>query len=117
MQKFYLRAGEAARASAVRRGKRGRQIADGMGAFREARRWTPRHPACPRGSGGGGPCLASPGVEYLRWSAAGLGAIVAGTDFLEIMEVRLRIEPQMAQLAALRAKAPDVERLYELVGK
>ncbi|TCL73479.1 FadR/GntR family transcriptional regulator [Rhizobium sp. BK251] len=44
-------------------------------------------------------------------------SIVAGTDLMEIMEVRLRIEPQLAQLAAMRAKAADVERMYELVGK
>lgn len=46
-----------------------------------------------------------------------LGSIVAGTDFMEIMEVRLRIEPQLAQLAAVRAKASDVERMYDLVEK
>jgi GntR family transcriptional regulator, transcriptional repressor for pyruvate dehydrogenase complex len=56
------------------------------------------------------------GLRPDGWSEH-LGAIVAGTDFIEIMEVRLRIEPQLAQLAALRAKAADVERLYELVGK
>lgn len=44
-------------------------------------------------------------------------SIVAGTDLMEIMEVRLRIEPQLAQLAALRAKSFDVERMYELVRK
>ena len=43
-----------------------------------------------------------------------VGAIVAGTNFLEIMEVRLRIEPQLAQLAAVRAKPADTERMYEL---
>lgn len=46
-----------------------------------------------------------------------LGAIVAGTNFLEIMEVRLRIEPQLAQLAAVRAKPADIERMYELTKK
>ena len=44
-------------------------------------------------------------------------SIVAGTDLMEIMEVRLRIEPQLAQLAAIRAKKADVERMYELVKK
>ena len=43
--------------------------------------------------------------------------IVAGTDFMEIMEVRLRIEPQIAQLAAMRAKASDIERMRELARK
>lgn len=46
-----------------------------------------------------------------------VGSIVAGTDPMEVMEVRLRIEPQLAQLAAMRAKASDVEHLYELAGK
>jgi DNA-binding FadR family transcriptional regulator len=56
------------------------------------------------------------GLRPDGWSEH-LGSIVAGTDFMEIMEVRLRIEPQLAQLAALRAKSSDIERLYELVGK
>lgn len=44
-------------------------------------------------------------------------SIVADTDLMEIMEVRLRVEPQLAQLAAMRAKAADVERMYDLVKK
>lgn len=36
---------------------------------------------------------------------------------MEVMEVRLRIEPQLAQLAAMRAKASDVEHLYDLAKK
>ncbi len=44
----------------------------------------------------------------------GVGAIVAGTDFMEIMEVRLRIEPQLAQLAALRAKPAELVRMRDL---
>ncbi|KQZ87027.1 GntR family transcriptional regulator [Mesorhizobium sp. Root157] len=56
------------------------------------------------------------GLRPDGWSEH-LGSIVAGTDFMEIMEVRLRIEPQLAQLAALRAKASDIERMYDLVGK
>ena len=44
-------------------------------------------------------------------------SIVAATDLMEIMEVRLRVEPQLAQLAAMRAKAADVERMYDLVKK
>lgn len=43
--------------------------------------------------------------------------IVAGTNFMEIMEVRLRIEPQLAQLAALRAKPADIERMRDLAAK
>lgn len=39
----------------------------------------------------------------------------ASTNFMEVMEVRLRIEPQLAQLAALRAKADAVDRLYEIL--
>ncbi|WP_017962485.1 FadR/GntR family transcriptional regulator [Rhizobium leguminosarum] len=46
-----------------------------------------------------------------------VGSIVAGTDLMEVMEVRLRIEPQLAQLAAMRAKAADIERMYDLVKK
>jgi DNA-binding FadR family transcriptional regulator len=44
-------------------------------------------------------------------------SIIADTDLMEIMEVRLRVEPQLAQLAAMRAKAADVERMYDLVKK
>jgi GntR family transcriptional regulator, transcriptional repressor for pyruvate dehydrogenase complex len=43
-----------------------------------------------------------------------VGAIVAGTDFMEIMEVRLRLEPQLAQLAALRAKPAELVRMRDL---
>ncbi len=46
-----------------------------------------------------------------------VGSIIAGTDLIEIMEVRLRIEPQLAQLAAIRAKTIEVERMYELTKK
>jgi DNA-binding FadR family transcriptional regulator len=46
-----------------------------------------------------------------------VGSIIAGTDLMEIMEVRLRIEPQLAQLAAIRAKPIEVERMYELTKK
>ncbi|WJH42318.1 FadR family transcriptional regulator [Aliirhizobium terrae] len=44
-------------------------------------------------------------------------ALVAGTDLMEIMEVRLRIEPQLAQLAAMRAKPSEVERMRSLAEK
>lgn len=43
------------------------------------------------------------------------GTIAAATDFMEVMEVRLRIEPQLAQLAALRAKPDAVARLREIL--
>ncbi|MFT4182080.1 MAG: FadR/GntR family transcriptional regulator [Rhizobium sp.] len=46
-----------------------------------------------------------------------VGSMVAGTNFMEIMEVRLRVEPQLAQLAAMRARPDDIERMYELTKK
>lgn len=46
-----------------------------------------------------------------------VGTIVAGTNFMEIMEVRLRIEPQLAQLAAMRAKSNEIARMREIAGK
>lgn len=49
--------------------------------------------------------------------AGNVDAIVAGTDFMEIMEVRLRIEPQLAQLAAMRAKPTELVRMRELARK
>ncbi|MFD1745119.1 FadR/GntR family transcriptional regulator [Rhizobium helianthi] len=49
--------------------------------------------------------------------ASGVDKLVAGTDFMEIMEVRLRIEPQLAQLAALRAKPSELVRMRELARK
>ena len=36
-------------------------------------------------------------------------------NFTEVMEVRLRVEPQLAQLAALRASASDVARMREIL--
>nr|WP_188052413.1 FCD domain-containing protein [Aureimonas fodinaquatilis] len=42
---------------------------------------------------------------------------VSRTDFIEIMEVRLRLEPQLAQLAALRAKPEHVARMRALAVK
>lgn len=44
-------------------------------------------------------------------------SLVSGTNFMEIMEVRLRIEPQLAQLAALRAKDSDIDRMRDLRDK
>ncbi|QND45787.1 FadR family transcriptional regulator (plasmid) [Rhizobium lusitanum] len=46
-----------------------------------------------------------------------VGSMIAGTNLMEIMEVRLRVEPQLAQLAAMRAKPDDIERMYELTKK
>ena len=46
-----------------------------------------------------------------------VGSIVAGTNFMEIMEVRLRLEPQLAQLAAMRAKADEILRMREIATK
>ncbi|WP_151987412.1 FCD domain-containing protein [Rhizobium sp. EC-SD404] len=43
------------------------------------------------------------------------GDIAAETDFMEVMEVRLRIEPQLAQLAALRAKPDAISRMREIL--
>jgi GntR family transcriptional repressor for pyruvate dehydrogenase complex len=39
--------------------------------------------------------------------------LIAATDFMEIMEVRLRIEPPLAQLAALRAQPDEIARMRE----
>lgn len=44
-------------------------------------------------------------------------SLVSGTNFMEIMEVRLRLEPQLAQLAAMRAKDGDIDRMRELRDK
>lgn len=46
-----------------------------------------------------------------------LEVVVAGTDPMEVMEVRLRLEPQLAQLAALRARPNDVRDMYDLITK
>jgi DNA-binding FadR family transcriptional regulator len=44
-----------------------------------------------------------------------IGQIAAETDYMEIMEVRLRIEPQLAQLSALRAKSEAIERMRQIL--
>lgn len=59
---------------------------------------------------GAGTFLGS-GPEIL---AGDVDEVLANTDFMGVMEVRLRIEPQLAQLAALRAKPQDVARMREL---
>lgn len=56
------------------------------------------------------------GQKPQRWGDD-LETIVAGSNFMEVMEVRLRIEPQLAQLAALRAKSSDIERMRDLAQK
>jgi len=56
------------------------------------------------------------GQRPIQWDSH-IEALVAGTNFLEVMEVRLRIEPQLAQLAAVRATRADIERLYDLNAK
>lgn len=47
-------------------------------------------------------------------SLQGLDRLVAGTSFLDVMEVRLRIEPQLAQLASVRAAPTDIEKLRNI---
>jgi GntR family transcriptional repressor for pyruvate dehydrogenase complex len=39
------------------------------------------------------------------------------SNMFEVMEVRLRIEPALARLAALRATAPEIARMREIAGK
>ena len=46
-----------------------------------------------------------------------ISTLTAKTDMLEVMEVRVRIEPAIAQLAAIRASAAGVERLRQLADK
>lgn len=40
--------------------------------------------------------------------------LVAECNFMEVLEVRMRIEPQLAQLAAMRATSQDAARLAEI---
>jgi DNA-binding FadR family transcriptional regulator len=62
-------------------------------------------------------------AEGLVWRRQGSGTYVgapplespATADFAEVMEARLRIEPQLAQLAALRADAAAVARLRDIL--
>lgn len=42
--------------------------------------------------------------------------LAAKTDFMEVMEVRLRIEPSLAQLAAMRAGHSHIARLRNVLG-
>lgn len=41
-------------------------------------------------------------------------ALPSGIDIFQVMEVRLRLEPQLAQLAALRATPQDIDHMREL---
>lgn len=46
---------------------------------------------------------------------ASRAAITPAPSFAEVMEVRLRVEPQLAQLAALRAGPEAVQRMREII--
>lgn len=46
-----------------------------------------------------------------------IGALTAETNMIEVMEVRLRLEPSIAQLAALRVSRADMGRLAHIVAK
>ncbi|MDR3471065.1 MAG: FCD domain-containing protein [Devosia sp.] len=48
--------------------------------------------------------------------ALSLESVAKQTNYLDVMEVRLRLEPEFAALAAMRATPADVERLRRLVG-
>lgn len=68
-------------------------------------------------------------AEGLVWRRQGAGTFagprpdtLAGHDVLdmditEVMEVRLRLEPQLAQLAALRASSSDIERMRGILSR
>ncbi|MDJ0933505.1 FCD domain-containing protein [Breoghania sp.] len=53
----------------------------------------------------------------LERSDASLRDLAQQTNILEMMEVRLRIEPVLAQLAALRATPPDIAKLRNTTEK
>ena len=55
--------------------------------------------------------FAGPGPLAPRLAADNLAV---ESNFMEVLEVRLRIEPQLAQLAAMRAGPADVKRLAEI---
>ncbi|MFU8883211.1 MAG: FadR/GntR family transcriptional regulator [Rhodobacterales bacterium] len=68
-------------------------------------------------------------AEGLVWRRQGAGTFagprpdtlavqeVLEVNFTEVMEVRLRLEPQLAQLAALRASASDIGRMRETLAR
>lgn len=63
---------------------------------------------------GAGTFLGSGPAQY---AGEDIDELHAGADIMQVMEVRLRIEPQLAQLAALRAAPQDVARMRELAEK
>lgn len=50
-------------------------------------------------------------------AAPSIETLTDKTNFFEVMEARLRVEPGLAQLAALRASAAEVERMRKLAAK
>ncbi|MFD1196020.1 FadR/GntR family transcriptional regulator [Seohaeicola saemankumensis] len=68
-------------------------------------------------------------AEGLVWRRQGAGTFAGprpdtleevpapDANFTEVMEVRLRVEPQLAQLAALRATASDVARMRDILAR
>jgi GntR family transcriptional regulator, transcriptional repressor for pyruvate dehydrogenase complex len=50
-------------------------------------------------------------------SSSGLGRLSNRTNFFEVMEVRLQIEPALAQLAALRASGEQIAMLRRLAAR
>lgn len=66
-------------------------------------------------------------AEGLVWRRQGAGTFAGprpdtlvepdalDTNFTEVMEVRLRLEPQLAQLAALRASSADIARMWDIL--
>lgn len=62
--------------------------------------------------------FVGPGPGFSRLSSLDpIRLLTAKTNMLEVMEVRLRIEPAIAQLAAIRAAADRVERLRRLAAR
>lgn len=68
-------------------------------------------------------------AEGLVWRRQGAGTFAGprpdtlaepealDANFTEVMEVRLRLEPQLAQLAALRASGADIARMRDILGR
>jgi GntR family transcriptional repressor for pyruvate dehydrogenase complex len=56
--------------------------------------------------------FAGPAPVQIPWS---LEAVAKQSSYMEVMELRLRLEPQFAALAASRATPADVERLRTLI--
>lgn len=66
-------------------------------------------------------------AEGLVWRRQGAGTFAGprpdtlvepdalDANFTEVMEVRLRLEPQLAQLAALRASSADIARMWDIL--